>query len=244
MTNTVESKNMTVQVIWNIRDARGINANEKTFLFVVASRGIMYSEWQTAAADMGMSKDTYYRTRSALIKKGLIKEGLRKDTTTVYRIEEKALAALVPVKETTSEDIVWLEVEEPEAQKPAEKPVEVPAAQEDPEPVSEPQEATQAVVEVSEPVVEEMTDEQADYYTNLDPFAEEIAEDEKTANRILDESDDPVEARRLFNDKTWVPTTTDTVKRAAAAAFKVEKVLETVPATKPKTVVESFDEEW
>lgn len=129
------------------------------------------------------------------------------------------------------------------AEKPAEEPVTVVAVQEDPEPATEPQKATQAVVETPEKPSEEMTDEEAQKWTDLDPFDDEPVEDEKTVKRILDESDDSVEARKFFNDKTWMTTTTDRVQRAAAAAFKVEKVLETVPVA-AKAVVASFDEEW
>ncbi|MFD0001981.1 hypothetical protein ACFVJ4_06080 [Streptomyces sp. NPDC127178] len=103
----MSKQNMSVQAIWNIRDARGLNQDEKAFLFVVASRGVMTSAWQTAADDMGMKKDRFYRTRKSLIEKGLIQEGTRKDDTTVYRVNEEALAALVPVKEEKQDSVSW-----------------------------------------------------------------------------------------------------------------------------------------
>lgn len=97
---------MSVQVIWNIRDARNLNHEEKGFLFVVASRGVMSSRWDTAAADMGMTKQRYYKARSSLLEKGLLEEGRRMNGTTVYRIKEDVLATYVPEKVET-EEITW-----------------------------------------------------------------------------------------------------------------------------------------
>lgn len=257
--NTVEPQNMSVQAVWNIRDARGLNQDEKAFLFVVASRGVMTSAWRTAADDMGMKKDRFFRTRKALIAKGLVREGLRKDDTTVYRIDEDALASLVPAKEKADNSIAW--VEAPVA---VVEPVEAPV---EPEPVSEPQKPAESVVEAPEDDADE--DVFADYEPEgyekpaakpakksrkkveepaMKTMTERLAEvkaaknaDQETADRFLDESDDPVEARRLFNDKTWSPHNTDPVTRASAAAFMVEKVLEPVAS---KSVTDSFDEEW
>lgn len=245
MNNTVESQNMSVQTIWNIRDARGINANEKAFLFVVASRGVMFSEWQTAAADMGMSKDTYYRTRNALIKKGLVKEGLRKDTTTVYRLEEKALAALVPVKEVSNDEIVWLEVEEPQtAQKPAEEPVAVVEVQEDPEPVVEAQTAVQEPEKTDEEVLaEDVFDEKPvknvpvakkskkAQVAEKDNLVKNMLEERRGKNSFEDsfvasriaESDNPEKAQALFDDEGFALKYTDKIQRAAQAAFEVQE---------------------
>ena len=62
----------SLEAIWKIRDARGLDYKEKAFLFTVASRGAMTARWGTAAADMGMSKDTYYRTRDSLFEKNLL----------------------------------------------------------------------------------------------------------------------------------------------------------------------------
>ncbi|MDQ0793577.1 hypothetical protein [Streptomyces sp. B1I3] len=250
-TATVETKNMSVQAIWNIRDARGLNQAEKTFLFVVASRGVMTSAWQTAADDMGMKKDKFFNTRKALISKGLVREGLRKDDTTVYRLNEGALAALVPVKEKPDNSIVWDDAVEAPVE-----PVAVVEAPVVPEPAVEPQKAPESVVEATEPD-EDLDDFEWDIElaapvvekpAKKTILAERLADkkteknaDQETAERILDESDDAVEARRLFNDPIWNPMTTDLVQRASSAAFKVEKTLVTVSS---KSVTDSFDEEW
>ena len=107
MTNKVSKENMSTQAIWNIRDARGLSHEEKVFLFVVASRGVMFSEWQKAADDMGMKKTRYFKVRKALIEKDLIEEGRRMDDTTVYRVKEDVLATYVPVKEKADNSITW-----------------------------------------------------------------------------------------------------------------------------------------
>ncbi|MFJ8790445.1 hypothetical protein [Streptomyces sp. NPDC102462] len=107
MTNKVQKENMSTQAIWNIRDARGLSHEEKVFLFVVASRGVMYSEWQKAAEDMGMKKTRYFKVRKSLIEKDLVEEGRRMDDTTVYRVKEDVLATYVPVKEKADNSIVW-----------------------------------------------------------------------------------------------------------------------------------------
>lgn len=287
MNNTVESQNMSVQAIWNIRDARGINANEKAFLFVVASRGIMTAAWQTAAADMGMSKDTFYRTRNSLIKKGLIKEGLRKDTTTVYRLEEKALAALVPAKIEKREEIVWLETSEEEkpvvepkkvqeASESVQEPVEAPEAT---KPVTEPQKAAEEPYETSTNLswgdeksdVEILAEDVFEEVAPIAPVVEKKAQAPKKARTTkkpvekvdpmqkameqarrrkaveaevveekLNEADNPVKARELFNDESWKPETTDKVQRASLAAL----FSTTLEEDKELVAAKSFEMEW
>jgi DNA-binding MarR family transcriptional regulator len=88
------TKNMEVQAIWAIRDARGLSYAEKAFLFVVASRGCMTAKWDTAAADMGMSKNTYYKTRDSLLGKGLLNKETRFNNTTVYTVSLETLLSL------------------------------------------------------------------------------------------------------------------------------------------------------
>jgi hypothetical protein len=86
--------NMEVRALWAIRDARGLSYAEKAFLFVVASRGCMTAKWDTAAADMGMSKNTYYKTRDSLLGKGLIIKETRFNSTTVYTVCLESLLSL------------------------------------------------------------------------------------------------------------------------------------------------------
>lgn len=142
----------------------------------------------------------------------------------------------------------------------SESPVETLPVQNDPELVTEPQTATQAVVEPLEDDADEDVfadyepegyEKPADKPAKKTIVAERLEEmraakdaDQETAERILEESDDPEEARKLFSDENWMTGTMDPVQRAAAAAFKVEKVLETVSAPKTKTITDSFDEEW
>lgn len=63
---------MRNEVMWAIRDAQGLTIFEKVFLYTVESRGTMKATWKRAADDMGMGKNTFYRTRTALVEKGLI----------------------------------------------------------------------------------------------------------------------------------------------------------------------------
>lgn len=173
MSNAVQSKDMSNQTMWNIRDARGLNANEKALLWAIESRGITFTAWQTTAEDAGMKKDVFYRTRAALIKKGLLKAGLRKDDTTVYRVNEKAVAALVPVKEK-KEDIVWEETQEETVEAP-ETPSNESDVVEDQEQENEPQEAAQSLTEVPEDHVEQ---------TEEVPVVKEPSHHEKKTNHL------------------------------------------------------------
>lgn len=84
---------MNFKALKNLRDTRGLSANEKAFLFVVISRGDeTFGTWETNAADMGMSKGTYYRTRDALLEKGLIEVARKYNATSVYRPNLDVLA--------------------------------------------------------------------------------------------------------------------------------------------------------
>ncbi|MRJ75464.1 hypothetical protein GEV29_02850 [Aeromicrobium sp. SMF47] len=92
-------RSMNGQTIWDIRDARGLSSNEKVFLMVIESRGDMWASVAQASADMGMSRSTFYKTRTSLIDRGLIKV-LRRgpNQTTVYRVRRPAVRGLVPDK--------------------------------------------------------------------------------------------------------------------------------------------------
>lgn len=65
-------KNMNVQTIWNIRDARGLTSNEKVFLFVIASRGVAKTSRQTLMEDTGLSDGSITNVSRSLKSKGLI----------------------------------------------------------------------------------------------------------------------------------------------------------------------------
>lgn len=85
---------MRNEVIWAIRDDHTLTEHEKMFLIIVESRGAegMYTTYARAANDMGMSKDTYYRARKAVMTKELIRIVRRYDDTTVYMVNAEALA--------------------------------------------------------------------------------------------------------------------------------------------------------
>lgn len=51
-----------VEVIFAIRDARGLSAYEKSFLFVVESRGSAWSRRKVMVGDMGMSLSKFNGT--------------------------------------------------------------------------------------------------------------------------------------------------------------------------------------
>lgn len=76
-----------------LRDARGLNSDEIAFLFVALSRGDeLFGTWQTNAADMGMAKNRYYRTRDSLLAKGLIAVVRKYNAASVYAVDLSRLA--------------------------------------------------------------------------------------------------------------------------------------------------------
>jgi len=87
---------MRGEVIWMIRDARDLKANEKAFLFVCESRGEMTAKRERCYGDMGMGKDAFYAARDSLIAKGLITAREVVGGTTRYRVSAEALARYVP----------------------------------------------------------------------------------------------------------------------------------------------------
>lgn len=85
---------MRNDVIWAIRDARNLKTNEKTFLFVVESRGETFASAETNALDMNMSLKTYYRVREALLDKQVLKANERPGQPTVYTVDAEGLVKL------------------------------------------------------------------------------------------------------------------------------------------------------
>jgi hypothetical protein len=83
---------MRNQVMWAIRDARGLSANEKVFLFTVESRGSMRTTQVNAAKDMGLSRATYYRVRDSLIGRDLLTVRRNMDSSTEYLVNEVSLS--------------------------------------------------------------------------------------------------------------------------------------------------------
>jgi hypothetical protein len=72
--------------MWDIRDCRTLNAQEKALLWAIESRGIHYGTWETVAADAGMKKDAYYRWRGSLEAKGVLSVTERPGTTTLHEV--------------------------------------------------------------------------------------------------------------------------------------------------------------
>jgi hypothetical protein len=85
----------SLEQIWAIRDARGLDTYEKMFLVTVASRGEAgcFCEWKRNSADMGMKKDAYYTRRNSLVDKGLLRAVTQNEGPTVYTINNDVLAA-------------------------------------------------------------------------------------------------------------------------------------------------------
>lgn len=82
---------MRPEVVFAIRDARGFDANEKTILFVVESRGTAYGTAETIAADCGMGDNRFYKWRRRLIDLGVLEATERHGSTTEYRVNADAL---------------------------------------------------------------------------------------------------------------------------------------------------------
>ena len=84
-------------VIWNVRDARGLNQDEKSLLWAIESRGVCETRWRRLADDAGdMSKDRFYRARNSLVAKNLIRVARKYDDVSKYAVNADALAGLVP----------------------------------------------------------------------------------------------------------------------------------------------------
>jgi hypothetical protein len=87
---------MRPEVIFAIRNARGLDANEKSILLVVESRGVAFGTAETIAADCGMGDNRFYKWRRRLIERGLLDATERVGTTTKYRVNSTGVAELVP----------------------------------------------------------------------------------------------------------------------------------------------------
>lgn len=101
MTNKESRQNMSVQAIWNVRDARGLSTYEKTFLFIVASRGKAKTYRKTMMNDMNCSTGQLTNIVRSLKEKNLITvhEGFWKDgkkTQTMYTVNEEILETFIP----------------------------------------------------------------------------------------------------------------------------------------------------
>lgn len=84
---------MRNDVIWAIRDARGLTVEEKGILWAVESRGVAFGTVGTVAADCGMTVDRFYRRRKPLIAQGVLEATEQPGGTTKYRVNAEALAS-------------------------------------------------------------------------------------------------------------------------------------------------------
>ena len=102
-----DSRNVTsmrVQVIWDIRDAVGLNRNEKLFLFTVESRGVYRRSKENSMAEMGMKIELWRKTRDSLLLQDLLLSKPVREQPTHYRVNADVLATYVPAREETDQD--------------------------------------------------------------------------------------------------------------------------------------------
>lgn len=77
---------MRNEVMWAVRDAQGLSTNEKALLWAIESCGTAKKHWEGMAAMVGMSKDSFYRTRASLLSKGLIRTRRKYNSHTEYTV--------------------------------------------------------------------------------------------------------------------------------------------------------------
>ncbi|GAB3782955.1 hypothetical protein [Nocardioides pacificus] len=85
---------MRVEAIFAIREARGLNGNQKSLLYTVESRGVSFAKWHTIAADAGLGRDAFYKAKGQLVASGLLVEQRRWNDTTNYRVDLPSLERL------------------------------------------------------------------------------------------------------------------------------------------------------
>lgn len=91
---------MRNQVIWDLRDLHALNNYEYSFLITVESRGRLFTSAERAAADMKMSRNTFYKTRASLLGRGLLSAEERRiagsgSQTTVYTVNASEVSRLL-----------------------------------------------------------------------------------------------------------------------------------------------------
>ncbi len=90
---------MRNEVVWAIRDARGLTADEKAVLWAVETRGTAFGVAETLAGDAGVSRATFFRRRDELVTRGLLSArkvyGQRQLT---YSVVSDSVRELVPSK--------------------------------------------------------------------------------------------------------------------------------------------------
>lgn len=83
--------------MWMLRDARGLNKGQKTFLLIIESRGTSIASKATLKDDMGgISENTFQRWKKNVIESKLVFHNYRDHETTEFVVNDKALSAYVP----------------------------------------------------------------------------------------------------------------------------------------------------
>lgn len=104
MNDSKNATSMRVQVIWDIRDAVGLNRNEKLFLFTVESRGVYRRSKENSMAEMGMKIELWRKTRDSLLSQDLLLSKPVREQPTHYRVNADVLAAYVPARVEAGQD--------------------------------------------------------------------------------------------------------------------------------------------
>ncbi|NEK59905.1 hypothetical protein GCU56_18785 [Geodermatophilus sabuli] len=95
---------MRVQVMWNVRDAVGLNRNEKFMLMTMESRGVYKRSNENGMKEMNMGVDLYRKTKSSLLDKNLLLVKKITDSPWHYKVNADVLATYVPPKVETGQD--------------------------------------------------------------------------------------------------------------------------------------------
>lgn len=91
-------------MLWDIRDAVGLNRNEKLFLFIIESRGVYRRSKENSKAEMGMGIELWRKTRDSLLSRDLLLSKPVREQPTHYRVNADVLATYVPVREEVDQD--------------------------------------------------------------------------------------------------------------------------------------------
>lgn len=96
---------MRNEVIWAIREARTLGAEQKAILWAVESRGISHGAIENVAKDCGMTEERFRKYRKQLAEDGFLDITERPGRTTLHRVNADAVKALVPAASPTPLEI-------------------------------------------------------------------------------------------------------------------------------------------
>lgn len=89
--------NTRIQTLYDIRDARGLSADEKHFLMTVELRGKCKASMDLLCADMGIGRTRFYSLRKSLSEKELLSVKTVNGKPTVYRVNAELLEQCRPL---------------------------------------------------------------------------------------------------------------------------------------------------